>query len=274
MLAWSGTLIRTLAKSTDRRVKLSDLVSILTRSRHFDGTSPVEVEMTESEGEVLNINSRKVRIILGDEEVSRLDTTLRGVGWCQEKIELLVAATSSTLNQALVNDAARGRVGHPAVGVLNEESLNNPLVDNDHRDLGLLLRCVVQLLDSLLELGDLGVKDLFALSITDTISVDHKVGWELVLVVLSEDLDGRLDGLLHLVLHDLLALLLDQVVRVVLTHILVRRSRETNDGLGTSVTNINTDQHGSLLVQNLWELQLEQVSTNLRVQLAKDVRSL
>lgn len=62
---------------------------------------------------------------------------------------------------------------------------------------------------------------MITLSITDTVSVDDEVGRELTVVVFGEGFDRLFDGILHVVLNDLLTFLLDEVVTVVLTHVLV-----------------------------------------------------
>lgn len=193
LLTRSRVLLSSFAVRANGHVKLSDLVSVLARSGYLNRTSPIEVEMTQGKGEMLDVESRKVRIILGHEEVSRLDTPLSGVGRSQEEIKLLVVATAGTLDQSFVNDATGGRVGHPTITVLDKEALDDSLVDNDNSNLRLCLSSVVKLLDGLLELGDLRVEHLLTLSITDTVSVDHKVGGELVAIVLGKDFDGRLD---------------------------------------------------------------------------------
>ena len=99
-----------------------------------------------------------------------------------------------------------------AAGILDEEALSDALVYNNKSDLWLLAHLVVQLGEGLTELLELAIDDLIAHGITHTISVDDKVGWELPVVVLSEDLDCLLQGLLHLRLHNLLALPLDDVL--------------------------------------------------------------
>ena len=62
---------------------------------------------------------------------------------------------------------------------------------------------------------------MITLSITDPVSVDDEVGRELTVVVFGEGFDRLFDGILHVVLNDLLTFLLDEVVTVVLTHVLV-----------------------------------------------------
>ena len=41
---------------SDRHVELCDLVGVLARCWHFDGTCPVEVEVAKSEGQMLDVN--------------------------------------------------------------------------------------------------------------------------------------------------------------------------------------------------------------------------
>lgn len=74
-----------------------------------------------------------------------------------------------------------------------------------------------------------------------------------------------------MILNDLLALRLDEVVGVVLTHLLVDAAREANHRLGPSMTHINTDHHSSLFVKHLGELEVVQVATSLGVDLPNDV---
>ena len=45
--------------SSNGHIELSDLVSVLTWSRNFNCTGPVEVEMAESIGQLLDVNLRQ-----------------------------------------------------------------------------------------------------------------------------------------------------------------------------------------------------------------------
>lgn len=90
----------------------------------------------------------------------------------------------------------------------------------------------------------------------------------------SKHLDCIFQCLLHALLDNLLTLFLDDVLRVVLTHLLVGRSREAHNGIRTRVADIDSDQHGSLLLEGLRELEREQVTSNLAVDLTQDVGSL
>lgn len=143
-------------------------------------------------------------------------------------------------NKTLVDDTTRGRVNEITSIILDEEPLRDSLVHDDDNDLGFLGNLVVQKIDRSFELRNLGSKDLVTLSITNTISVDHERCGKLILVMGCESLDRFTDRFLHVVLDNLLTLLLNQVVAVVLTHLLVGRGGETDNGLGTGVAHINT----------------------------------
>ena len=93
-------------------------------------------------------------------------------------------------------------------------------------------------------------------------------------VALGEDLDGFLQGLLHARLHDLLTLSLHDVLRVVLAHLLVGGGCEANHRGGTSMADINANEHSPHLLHHLGELQVEEVTFDLGVDLAEDVASL
>ncbi len=53
----AGLLLLLFAVRTDVHEELCNLVRVLTRSRNFDWTSPVEVEVTERVGEQLQVRS-------------------------------------------------------------------------------------------------------------------------------------------------------------------------------------------------------------------------
>lgn len=152
--------------------------------------------------------------------------------------------------------------------------MRDALVDDNEGDLRLNPCLVVQLSEGLSELLDLLVNDLISLGITDTIAEDNEVGWELALVVRGKDFNRLLKGLLHLSLNDLLAFLLNDVFRIVLTHLFVGACSEANDRVGACVTNIDSDQHRFHVVHDLRELEVEEVAFDLGVDLAQDVRGL
>jgi len=135
----------------------------------------------------------------------------------------------------------------------DEESLADSFVHNDHGDFWLGSGLVVKLADGVLELRNLFPQHLVTLGITNTIAVNHEVGW-VSLVFLAEGLDRFAKELIHLVFDNLLTFPLDDVVAVVLTHLRVDRGREADYRLSTRVADIDTNQHRLLLVENLREL--------------------
>lgn len=76
-----------------------------------------------------------------------------------------------------------------------------------------------------------------------------------------------------MVLNDLFAFGLNEVIRVILTHFFIDGAGEAYYRLRTCMTNIDTDEHCSLLIQNLGELKLVQVATCFAVHLPDNVGS-
>ena len=62
-------------------------MSVLARSWHLDGSRPIEVEVTERESEMLDVNLSKLRVVHGYIEMSREYTSLSGVGGSQVEVE-------------------------------------------------------------------------------------------------------------------------------------------------------------------------------------------
>lgn len=147
--------------------------------------------------------------------------------------------------------------------ILDEEALSDALVDDDEGDLGLLSHLVVHFRERISELLDLLLDHLKSLSITDTITVDDEVGGELAIMLSCKDFNSFLERVLHFCLNNLLTLPLDDVLRVVLTHLLVGTGSEADHRGGSSVTDVNSDQHRAHAVHGLRELQVEQISLNL-----------
>ena len=71
------------------------------------------------------------------------------------------------------------------------------------------------------ELGNFLFETDVSLRISETISVDDEVSGVFTIVIACETFNGILQGLLHLGMHDLLTLLLDDELRVVLAHLFV-----------------------------------------------------
>ena len=73
-------------------------MGVLTRSRHFDGPSPVEVAVTQGEGQLLDLELLQRALIERDEAVSGEDAALVGGGWRDEEVKrLLEVAVISTV---------------------------------------------------------------------------------------------------------------------------------------------------------------------------------
>ena len=94
------------------------------------------------------------------------------------------------------------------------------LVYDDERDFGPSLSVLwVQLGDCFLELLHFDAYDCVTLGVSDTISEDDEVGrLGLPIVLISEGLHCSLEGLNQLLIDDLLAALLDQILAVILRH--------------------------------------------------------
>lgn len=96
--------ISLLLVGTDVHEELSDLVCVLTRSRYFDRTSPVEVEMAQSVGQVLQLLLCELRVILWHEEVCWQHTALSRGSGRQKEVKLL-RLRAVFLNKTFVNNA-------------------------------------------------------------------------------------------------------------------------------------------------------------------------
>ena len=79
-----------------QHVELRDLVGILARSWHFDGPCPVEVAMTQGEGQLLDLYLLQRALIERDEAVSGEDAALISRGWRDEEVERLLKVTVIT----------------------------------------------------------------------------------------------------------------------------------------------------------------------------------
>lgn len=80
-------LLLATASSPDVHVELSNLMGILARSRHFNGSSPVKVEVAERESKLLDVRLGELRLVERNMEVSWQDTTLVRRSWSHEEIE-------------------------------------------------------------------------------------------------------------------------------------------------------------------------------------------
>ena len=144
---------------------------------------------------------------------------------------------------------------------LLEESLTNPLVDNDKSDVRsfkyLCLNLPIQIIfegNNLVELSQFLINDLFSHGVTDSVSINKDVFWHGSIVEVSVALEGSLEVVREdsgrnnfLSLHRLRASL-----SIVLAHVGVIGSAEPNCTLFTFVANIDTHEHslfGNLLAE-------------------------
>lgn len=74
----------------DASEEVSNLVRIHARSRHLDGTSPVEIVVAQGEGQLLELNLAQVRLVLGHEEVRWSHAALSTLDGHQEEVEFAV----------------------------------------------------------------------------------------------------------------------------------------------------------------------------------------
>ena len=79
-----------------QHVELRDLVGILTRSRHLDGPSPVEIAVTQGKGQLLDLELLQRALIERDEAVSGEDAALVSGGWRDEEVKRLLKVTVIT----------------------------------------------------------------------------------------------------------------------------------------------------------------------------------
>ncbi len=111
------------------------------------------------------------------------------------------------------------------------------------------------------------------MGIADAVAENNEVRGQQALVLRCKDINCLLQRLFELCLHNLLALPLHDVLTIVLAELFIGTCGEANDRVGPRMTHINTDQHRSHIVHSLRELQVEQVTLDLRVDLAKNVGS-
>lgn len=120
-------------------------------------------------------------------------------------------------------------------------------------------------------MSDLLLDDLLSHSISDSVSVDDEVVRVQFLGMLSFiGLNGGSQSILKLGVNNFLSLSLENLVGVVLTHLWVNGSTETNNGLFALMADIDSDKHG-VRRDFLRELQVVEVSTELGVDLSQNV---
>ena len=95
--------------------------------------------------------------------------------------------------------------------ILNKESLSDPFVNDYHSDAGFLLCLVVDLGDCIFQLSDFLLKYLSSHSISNSISVDNEVFWEVIMFIL-EALKGSHNCVFELPVNYLLSSFLDNLL--------------------------------------------------------------
>ena len=249
--------------------ELGYLVRVHAGSRHLDRSRPVEVVVTQIKCQLLNDGLRNRAVIVGDIEMSGKNATLSGS--LRHQVEVVLALSVLVLHDLSVDQASRRRVHQTVAVVFQEETLSDPLVDDDDSDLRLDLSQVVGLIDGLSELSHLLLEDLSAHSIADTVTIDYEV-LRVAATLVSKGAESSLDSLLELRANDLLSLLLDDAVTPVLAESLVDRGTEAHYRHRSRVTHIDTDEHGKTGDLRR-ELELIEVTTKLGVDLPQHIAS-
>lgn len=183
----------------------------------------------------------------------------------QEEVETLIGVL--ILDKLGVNDTSRWWILHClSVSALDEHPLVDSLVHDDESDLR-RVHLVVERLDSFLELLYLFVNDLRELSFTNSVSVDDDLVWQRSIVLGRETSESVLHALVEVLSDEFLALWLDDDVTVGTCALSVVGGDETNDGLLSSVTDINSDDHNVLLGHESRVLDPNGLSSHLAVDL-------
>jgi len=248
---------------------LSDFVGILTWSWNFDGTWPVGVGVAQGICEVFQIALRDVTgLVHADEEMSWSDASLSGLLWYQEEVKALVVIL--VLHKLIVNDATRLWIRCLSMTVLNEHPLVDPFVHNNKGN-GWHWEFVVERLNCLLELGDFLGNDLVSHLLSYSISVDDDFGWINPFVLFTKGFNGVHQTSIKVLFDNFLILLLDNDVREVRGALSIGWGCETNNRLLTSMTHIDTNDHDSLLLHELRELDPDRLTANFCVDLLHDV---
>lgn len=192
----------------------------------------------------------------------------------QEEIKLSVD-DFALLDKSLINVGSLRRVQY-SVAFLLEESLSDPLVDDNQGDLGSLVLVLavvsVLLVDDHFDLRQFVVENLLSHGISHTISVDEDVLRQGSFVVFAVGLEAVEKVFAKDVLGDdfFTLLLLGACLGIVLAHVLVVGSNEPNDTLTALVAHIDTNQHGRFR-DFLRELHSPEISSKFGVDLSEEV---
>lgn len=147
----------------------------------------------------------------------------------------------------MVHEGSLGRVEDFCLALLLEEALAHSLVHENQSDVRVLC-LTVYFLDDLLQLVKLVMNDLLSHGIANSVSVHKDVFRHRATIVVFVRLKG-VDEVVqqNLLGNDLLTLdLLGTSLGVVLAHMLIVRSAETNDRLFSLMADINSNEHSFL----------------------------
>jgi len=154
--------------------------------------------------------------------------SLSGFAGGHIEVKVLLQVLTSMLNQFFVNYAPRGWVNWSSFVVFHKESLGYSFIDDHHSNLRNFRTLIFDYFCyNSLKLRDLLLKDYVSHSITYTISENDKVGWDLLSVVSSKCSNSSFNTRLHLLADNFLSFLLDDVIRIILTHSSINRSRKS-----------------------------------------------
>jgi hypothetical protein len=237
-LSWGLSTSLGLLSCSDRHKKFCHLVGILTWGWHLDRACPIEIKVAQSKCQVLKFLFSQARWIPRNIKMSWKNTPLICSRWCQKEIEFFTLLIM-TFDEPFVNDAPRRRIRKTALAVLNKETLWNPLIHNNDRDLRPVVLFDIQKIDCFLKLRNLTCQYLIALSITHSVSVNYKVCWELTIMMNSKLLNRLHNAITHIIFNNLLSLPLNQVISVILTHLSVGACSKAYNRLRTRMTDVN-----------------------------------
>jgi hypothetical protein len=265
--------VQVLRDVTDLSSVHSDLVSKHTRCGDLDSVSPIVIVVTEGIGEVEDSVFGEEGCVFCDVEMSRFSSSLCDGMGDQEEVEFSIN-NFSLFNEPGINISSLRRIDNVSSSDL-EESLSDSLVDENESDLrgfGHSWWEIVLLSNDLLELLKLQVDDHLSHGITNSISVDENVVRHSSFVEVSVALEGLREIILEDVsFNEFLTFFgLRGWAGIILAHVGVIGSNETDQTLFAFMADVNSNQHGFL-----WDFSSEvhspEVTTEFGIDLSEDV---
>ena len=120
--------------------------------------------------------------------MNRSNTTLSCHLRNQEEVEALVAF--AVLDESSINDGSRFWILSISISSISEHSLVDPLVHNYQGNWRWSTYLIVDWFESFLELSDFFFNDLVSHLLSNTVSVDDKLGWRLTIMIFLEFLNS------------------------------------------------------------------------------------